>query len=36
MSFLNDSKQAKMNFFQCCELSFNAINWTVGQIPDWL
>lgn len=35
MYFLNDSKQAKMNFFQLLELSLNAVNWTIDQIPDW-
>lgn len=32
MSFLSYSEQA---FFKLFEMSFNTINWTMDQIPDW-
>lgn len=35
MSFLSYSKQAQMNFLKLFELSFNTINGTIEQIPDW-
>lgn len=35
MSFLSYSEQAQMTFFKLFEMSFNTINWTMDQIPDW-